>query len=556
MKIDSKISKKITEERVIEMCEIIEKLQNCFEEKGIDQIAYSPSELEDIKKIKHFFNVETTFEVVLVCHFIVMKLSIESSISIANLVNKFKLNIKECVTLNISISKLIRRNILSTTTNFRDNEKRIKLSNRSFQAFLNYDTKIFKNKQGVGFIDGLIKEVDSITSNYCTDDAEDFLDSISQITELYSHTPEIKWIKDKKLELENIAILLLTIREHIIYGNPIQIEKVVSYIAEEAYDKYRVEKGFFEQTNELINKELIKFELGDFMGDRIKLTPESINFLCKDFKTKHKVFKSQIFKVIEPSKIKDENYEHNNDDLKLIEKMVSKEGYKKISEKVKRMTIALIGKPGVGKSSFINHLAKITNRTLCTIDISNILSCYVGQSEERLVQMFREIEKINTQIKNGPCIVAIDEFNSFAYKRIGNASSSASQMSNNIISLLLMELDKFNGILICCSNFGFEHFDEALKRRFHMICEIKSPTKNTILKIFNNYFPELSPEKGIEYLKKYEHISITPAIIKHIRSKVDVDIIFNDETDIWKSIITISNKEFKNDTNQRIGFNR
>jgi hypothetical protein len=343
MKIDSKIRKKITEERVIEMCEIIEKLQNCFEEKGIDQIAYSPSELEDIKKIKHFFNVETTFEVVLVCHFIVMKLSIESSISIANLVNKFKLNIKECVTLNISISKLIRRNILSTTTNFRDNEKRIKLSNRSFQAFLNYDTKIFKNKQGVGFIDGLIKEVDSITSNYCTDDAEDFLDSISQIIELYSHTPEIKWIKDKKLELENIAILLLTIREHIIYGNPIQIEKVVSYIAEEAYDKYRVEKGFFEQTNELINKELIKFELGDFIGDRIKLTPESINFLCKDFKTKHKVFKSQIFKVIEPSKIKDENYEHNNDDLKLIEKMVSKEGYKKISEKVKRMTIALIG---------------------------------------------------------------------------------------------------------------------------------------------------------------------------------------------------------------------
>ena len=89
-----------------------------------------------------------------------------------------------------------------------------------------------------------------------------------------------------------------------------------------------------------------------------------------------------------------------------------------------------------------------------------------------------------------------------------------------------------------------------------MICEIKSPTKNAILKIFNNYFPELSTEKGLEYLKKYEHISITPAIIKHIRSKVDVDIMFNDVTDIWESIITISNKEFKNDTNQRIGFNR
>ena len=546
-------NKSLNKKNTVTLCEMIEKLYRMFLENGCNENTLQKEFTKDVKKIKSFFNLDSTFDVMIICHFVIIKLSSESNISIAQLVEKYKMDISNCLQLNYCLNGLIKRNILhSFSTGYKgENETKYKLSNRSLQAFLNNDIQYFQNKDGLGFLNGLLKEFDTLTANYY-DNSDDFMEKVENIVDAYAETLEISWLKSKALSIENIAITLLAIKEHIFYSNTLSLQKAIEYVSEDEFDRYRIETEFNERNNELLKNGIVYFESAEFIGDKIKLTQDALDALCKDIKLKARDFKPQILSIINPSSLIDEVYEHQNEDLLLIEKMISEEGYNKISGKVKRMTIGITGKPGVGKTSFINHLAKKTNRTICSANIASILSCFVGESESKLIQLFREIDILNKNAKNGPCILVLDEVEAMFYKRNASPNSSVSQMQNNLISLILQELDKFNGILMCCSNFKFEMFDDAIKRRMHKIVELSAPGKETLVKILQNYFPEISIENAKEFIDMNE--KITPANIKHLRSNVDVALIFEEKVDVWETLLSITKKEFNEVKKERIGF--
>jgi hypothetical protein len=130
-------------------------------------------------------------------------------------------------------------------------------------------------------------------------------------------------------------------------------------------------------------------------------------------------------------------------------------------------------------------------------------------------------------------------------------------MNNNLISLLLQSLDRFKGILVCCSNFSFEsgNFDQALHRRFHTIAEIASPPENILLSIFHHHFPECTNDETRKFLDKYRHI--TPAQIRNLRNKYDVQIMIGEIENEAASVFRIAEQDlqlFAGNNRRPIGF--
>ncbi len=243
-------SKSLNKKNTVTLCEMIEKLYRIFLENGCKENTLQKVFTKDVKKIKSFFKLDSTFDVMIICHFVIIKLSSESNISIAQLVEKYKMDISDCLQLNYSLNGLIKRNILhSFSTGYKgENETKYKLSNRSLQAFLNNDIQYFQNKDGLGFLNGLLKEFDTLTANYY-DNSDDFMEKVENIVDAYAETPEIYWLKSKALSIESIAITLLAIKEHIFYSNTLSLQKAIEYVSEDEFDRYRIETEFNERNN-------------------------------------------------------------------------------------------------------------------------------------------------------------------------------------------------------------------------------------------------------------------------------------------------------------------
>ena len=287
--------------------------------------------------------------------------------------------------------------------------------------------------------------------------------------------------------------MLVAIRHRIFGRFEFNIQEIVKQLSSSKFLMSRLERAILDGSCPFILKNMVSFADGHFKSTiRMQLTPKVMEYMCQSLEqVQPKTFAPSLFTVSAPA-TDNPLYIHDNPELRMVEKMVSGEHYEKIRKKVPRMTILLTGAPGVGKTSFVHHLARTSGRHLLSVNIASILSSYVGESEKNLVKLFGEAEAAYNYFEKTPIIV-FDEAETLLYSRSAKSGNAVDQMNNNIISLLLASLDTFKGILICCSNFGFRNgsFDAALHRRFHLVAEIPAPGRQALESILQHHFPEL-----------------------------------------------------------------
>ena len=114
------------------------------------------------------------------------------------------------------------------------------------------------------------------------------------------------------------------------------------------------------------------------------------------------------------------------------------------------------GPPGTGKTEFVRHVARQHRRKLIEKPASSLLGMYVGQTEKNIAAAFVEAD-------DQGAILLIDEADSFLRNREGARQSWEVQQVNE----LLVQMEKFDGTLICCSNL-IDNIDPAAFRRFDM----------------------------------------------------------------------------------------
>lgn len=121
----------------------------------------------------------------------------------------------------------------------------------------------------------------------------------------------------------------------------------------------------------------------------------------------------------------------------------------------------LHGLPGTGKTAFCKALAETLDKTLLQRQASSLLSCYLGETEKNLRDMFDEAQRENA-------VLLLDEADSFLRSRDGARARWEVTQTNE----LLTQLEAFDGIFICTTN-RLGDLDPAALRRFDFKVEFQ-----------------------------------------------------------------------------------
>ena len=159
-----------------------------------------------------------------------------------------------------------------------------------------------------------------------------------------------------------------------------------------------------------------------------------------------------------------------------------------------RGRICLFGPPGTGKTAYGQHVAKALERPLIVRRASDILSPYVGQTEQNLAQLFREAA-------DAGAVLLLDEADSFLSDR-GRARASWEVTQ---VNEFLTQMEAFDGILIISTNL-VDRLDAASMRRFDVKVQ----------------FDYLKPSQAVELLRQVlaEHGGADDAAVKQAETRL------------------------------------
>lgn len=147
------------------------------------------------------------------------------------------------------------------------------------------------------------------------------------------------------------------------------------------------------------------------------------------------------------------------------------------------------GMAGSGKSEFAKALAKELNKPIMLKRASDLLSMWVGGSEQNIAAAFREAEKRGA-------ILVLDEVDSFLQDRSGASRSWEISQVNETLT----QMENFSGIFIATTNF-MDNLDRASIRRFDMKVEFKPLDSTRLIKAFNLYAKHLGLSDCKEFLE-------------------------------------------------------
>lgn len=145
------------------------------------------------------------------------------------------------------------------------------------------------------------------------------------------------------------------------------------------------------------------------------------------------------------------------------------------------------GSPGTGKTLTASLLGKLYNLDVYRIDLSMVISKYIGETEKNLEKVFKKAENKNW-------VLFFDEADALFGKRT-DISHSHDKYANQEIAYLLTRLEDYPGLVILASNMR-QNVDEAFTRRLQSVIHFQKPQPKERLRIWSNAFsPQCEPPK-------------------------------------------------------------
>ncbi len=150
------------------------------------------------------------------------------------------------------------------------------------------------------------------------------------------------------------------------------------------------------------------------------------------------------------------------------------------------ITVLFAGPPGTGKTMAAGIIAAELKLDIYKIDLSTIVSKYIGETEKNLEQIFHEAEASNA-------ILFFDEADALFGKR-SEVRDSHDRYANIEISYLLQRMEAYDGITILATNLR-SNLDEAFTRRLQFAVDFPFPEDNDRLRIWKTLFPPEVPRQ-------------------------------------------------------------
>ena len=159
-------------------------------------------------------------------------------------------------------------------------------------------------------------------------------------------------------------------------------------------------------------------------------------------------------------------------------------GLASIAASARGATALLQGGPGTGKTLLAGAIARDLGYELYRVDISRVMSKWLGETEKNLSNVFDAAEE-------GECVLLFDEADALFTKRT-EVKSSNDRYANVEVDYLLQRLDAFTGVAVLTTNFGTS-IDPAFRRRLALNLTLPFPDADQRLALWRAHLPEGVP---------------------------------------------------------------
>ena len=399
--------------------------------------------------------------------------------------------------------------------------------------------------------------------DYASDYVYDDILLSSQLSELLETNRDITFI-NKLLQLnllpENRLILLYVVWTAVDKNSDTDAGTLFYSIYKSASKRVRAMQGIYDGSNELIRIGLIEIGESLFITDtQIRATDNLVN-LTKSCGISFNSRAVRLNNIIHPSVIKSKRLIFNENEVKqlqTIKELLRSNNYEEFVKSADRnnnpqgVTVLLYGNPGTGKTESVLQLARESDREILKVDLSHSKSMWFGESEKQIKKIFTDYRKFHCQSERTP-ILFINEVDGLISKRVDISYHISRQTENTMQSILLEEIENFNGILIATTN-NTGNFDRAFDRRFLFKIHFPDPDYEVRAKIWRDKRPDLSEAECYRLSSEFK---ISGAQIDNIVRRLSIEeVLHGNMIPIDKIMEFCSDENYKKDYEKgRIGF--
>jgi AAA+ superfamily predicted ATPase len=182
-------------------------------------------------------------------------------------------------------------------------------------------------------------------------------------------------------------------------------------------------------------------------------------------------------------------------------------GFEEKSSLGKGISLLFAGPSGTGKTMAAEILAGELGLDLYKIDLSTIVSKYIGETEKNLSRIFSEAATSNA-------ILFFDEADALFGKR-SEVRDAHDRYANIEINYLLQRMEEYEGVVILATNLR-KNMDEAFVRRIHATVEFPFPNAQNRLRIWQGVWPGNTPREDLDLDFMARQFEITGGNIRNI----------------------------------------
>ena len=165
------------------------------------------------------------------------------------------------------------------------------------------------------------------------------------------------------------------------------------------------------------------------------------------------------------------------------------------------------GPSGTGKTMAAQVIARELGLSLYRIDLSRIISKYIGETEQNLNEIFNEAARTNA-------ILFFDEADALFSKRT-DVKDSNDKYSNAETAYLLQKTEEYGGVSILASNLMY-NLDDAFRRRIHYTIYFSMPDRALRKRAWREVFPSAPFGGDVDFNFLAEKFELSPASIKQV----------------------------------------
>ena len=395
------------------------------------------------------------------------------------------------------------------------------------------------------------------------DDAISPLELREELQLLFDENPQVGFVKKMKdLHLDSTDQLLLTLFCHLLVNeddDDIRFNQI-----DDVFDSQRDfnnAKGELRSGEHYLQRrKLIEHRCEDGIADvkRYKLTEEAKRTLLAEMKLNATAEK--IADVVDHGTLTQKQLFFPKDIQRQVDELGSflqLENYQRIQERMKErgfrngFACLFYGSPGTGKTETVYQLARQTGRNIMVVDVPQIKSKWVGESEKNIKALF---DRYREQVKHSKLtpILLFNEADAIIGKRKNGAENAVDKMENSLQNIILQEMEQLDGIMIATTNLQ-QNMDKAFERRFLYKIKFEKPTIEARIHIWHSMIPELSDLEVQTLASKYD---FSGGQIENIARHYAIDTILHSTTDDVLPILIrhCDNEQLDEKSSRKIGF--